>query len=601
MSVRGRREEGGYVAIVVAALFATLIVPLTAIAVDTARWYVEIERVQNAADAAALAGVTFLPDDMANAKRTAIEVAGRNGYPVSARTSVEVLAGDTSSQLRVGVTSTVDNSFAAAMGLPTNEITRWAVADYTAPAPMGSPCNTFGNEPPSGLVGSTLATGTALPPPSARFANCSSQPQFWAAVEGPATDKVQGDRYLTTSCTASGTYGCTARTNDEYRPEGYFFAVHVEPEAVNTSIEMQVYDPAYVQTGVDCGSIYQGYLLAWMNDYTQADGNDRYDDSSNRYCSGDYNPGGASGPAVDTTFLMREQTDTGNPLRGAVISGCTQQFAGRSSTPSVELREWDKDRRRDSDRYAGYNPEISRVFHQWVSLCSFTPSRSGDYYLQVRTNVALGGEAVRSRNRSGNEFDSVAYRDNPAASAATGNDTSGVGLNSFALRAIPTTNALRTKVSVAGAGRMPILQNAASSTATFNLIRALPQAAGQYVAFNFYDAADGSTSSGGSVTVQAPSDATGSIRSSSGVPGCRGTLNDGTYAALSGCKVSVRSSTHNGQVQRITIPLPKDYNCDPSTLGGCWFSVKVSFANSDVTDFTTWDANIGGDPVRLIE
>ena len=38
-----------------------------------------------------------------------------------------------------------------------------------------------------------------------------------------------------------------------------------------------------------------------------------------------------------------------------------------------------------------YNPELSRIFHQWVSLCTFTPTRAGDYYLQVRTNVSLGG------------------------------------------------------------------------------------------------------------------------------------------------------------------------------------------------------------------
>ena len=31
------------------------------------------------------------------------------------------------------------------------------------------------------------------------------------------------------------------------------------------------------------------------------------------------------------------------------------------------------------------------MFHQWLDLCTFTPDRTGDYYLQVRTNVALGG------------------------------------------------------------------------------------------------------------------------------------------------------------------------------------------------------------------
>ncbi len=42
--------------------------PLTALSVDMARMYVELERVQTAADAAATAGVTFLPDDFASAR-----------------------------------------------------------------------------------------------------------------------------------------------------------------------------------------------------------------------------------------------------------------------------------------------------------------------------------------------------------------------------------------------------------------------------------------------------------------------------------------------------------------------------------------------------
>ena len=78
-----RRDERGYVAVVFALFSGFLLLPLCAISVDVSRWYVEVQRVQNAADAAAMAGVTFLPDDFASAKATAITVAGRNGYPNS--------------------------------------------------------------------------------------------------------------------------------------------------------------------------------------------------------------------------------------------------------------------------------------------------------------------------------------------------------------------------------------------------------------------------------------------------------------------------------------------------------------------------------------
>ena len=69
-------------------LAAAVFLPVTALAVDVARWYVELERVQTAADAAATAGVTYMPDDFANAKATAIAVSGRNGYPNSGTSTV---------------------------------------------------------------------------------------------------------------------------------------------------------------------------------------------------------------------------------------------------------------------------------------------------------------------------------------------------------------------------------------------------------------------------------------------------------------------------------------------------------------------------------
>ena len=66
------------------------------------------------------------------------------------------------------------------------------------------------------------------------------------------------------------------------------------------------------------------------------------------------------------------------------------------------------------------------MFHQWVALCTFTPSQAGDYYLQVRTNVALGG----TRGRPGR------LKGNPTVYNQTGDDTSvhGSGNNRFALR-----------------------------------------------------------------------------------------------------------------------------------------------------------------------
>ena len=128
------------------------------------------------------------------------------------------------------------------------------MADYTAPGPDGQPVQHLRQRAaqPAGARGP--AGGSALP--TIPFPNCSSRRTFWAAIEGPNTDKVQGDRYMTTRCSGTATavhhLDCSGGTNPEYRAEGYFWAVHVEPQAVNTAITVQIYDPAFIYTQITC-------------------------------------------------------------------------------------------------------------------------------------------------------------------------------------------------------------------------------------------------------------------------------------------------------------------------------------------------------------
>jgi hypothetical protein len=236
-----------------------------------------------------------------------------------------------------------------------------------------------------------------------------------------------------------------------------------------------------------------------------------------------------------------------------------------------------------------------------VDLCTFTPDVRGDYYLQVRTNVLAGGTAVPNVNPSGSSKTSLIYTGNSNVTAEAGNTVAGTGLNSFALRAVPSDSSKKPYIAMAGNESMPILQNKAGTTATFNLIRALPATRGQYIAFDLYDGGDGA--SGGdtaTVKINAPADSSGSIKATSNVPNCKHAKNTASYVVATNCQVTIKNESHDGQLEHIVIPIPNDYNCDPATLGGCWFSILVNFPNN-VTDFTTWTANIGGDPVRLVE
>ncbi len=63
-----RASEAGYAAIMVALIVPTIGIGCAAVAVDTGGWYVEMQMVQKAADAAALAGVPYLPQDLPSAR-----------------------------------------------------------------------------------------------------------------------------------------------------------------------------------------------------------------------------------------------------------------------------------------------------------------------------------------------------------------------------------------------------------------------------------------------------------------------------------------------------------------------------------------------------
>jgi Flp pilus assembly protein TadG len=592
-----RAQQDGYVALLVAFLLPTVFMACAAFGVDTANWYAQQRVMQKAADAAALAGVPYLPNDLPSAKSRALAVAARNGFINGVGgVSIDVTLGDRPTQLEVTITQPVRNTFGQVIGVPTTTLSRTAVADYQGPQPMGSPCNTFGNEPSQGVANPlTTPNGSALG--SSPLPNCSSNPELWATIQGPQVDKEWGDRYQSLVCTGSGTENCGSGKNSEYAPEGYFWVVKVGTGAVGKSITLQLYDPAYVATGSDCEDLpAQSSWSNSPNPYVTSDGKKRYGSSvvasstGAPYCTGDHPSGTSNNQPMVTSFVLRDPTDTGDPMKGAVHPNCTMQFGSQMTAPVVNDLTSTK---------AAYDESLAQVFHNWTDFCTFTPTSTGDYYIQVRDNVSTsGGTAVANTN--GNP--TLIWRNNPAAGAATGNLTTGYGDNSFGLRAL-IQDGSQSSVSVAGYDRMPMYANASGSVETFNLIRVLPGAAGSFINFSFYDIGDG-LKNGNTATIRAvvPGDATGSIKTTPFPGGCSAV---GGYAgsgvSLSSCTATISNSKNNAKVESMSIPVPTDYNCDYAKASGCWYQVVVTFpSGTDVSDITTWDATVEGDPVRLI-
>ena len=473
-----RSQEGGYITILLAVLLAGgFLMSALAISVDTARWYDEMNRVQKAADAAALAGVPYLPFDLTNATIRAKEVAKRNGYDdASPDVVVTVAVGDLASQLKVTISSPSTTPSAGSSAsrrrpspAPRRRTTR-------APHPWAVPCNTFGNEP-NARYRRELADARPAPLRARRpFPNCSRNPTFWGVLEGPETGKVQGDRYSTRNCESTGVDGCTGTTNNEYGPKlsatsttafGYTFVVKVQPAAVNTTVNLQVYDPIMLNAGQSCEYLPAGEQLRhdsgnanpWV---TNADAKNRYskdgiehrDVLHRRQLRRAAGPGASTKHSMTTSFVLRQQVDsldaTAAPVQNDTSgSPCIKQYGSYVDhhddvTPNLFK----------STGGSTYNADVARMFHNWVPLCTFTPTRAGDYYLQVRTNVAWAA-AGTGLERSGNA----------AAAALTGNTTSGEGSNAFALRAVTATGQEKN-VAVAGYEHMPIFINADTATAT---------------------------------------------------------------------------------------------------------------------------------------
>ncbi|MGD9956810.1 MAG: pilus assembly protein TadG-related protein, partial [Candidatus Nanopelagicales bacterium] len=431
---------------VLVALLLPVLLGFAALAVDVARWYVEMERIQKAADAAALAGVVYMPQDFAQAQTTALAVAAKNGYAPSADVSVTVEQGPRPSQLLVTVTSEVPNAFGAIFGVGTTRLSRSATSDYAGPVPMGSPCNLFGNEP---LGSGELTAGSA--------ANCTfgSLPNFWANIAGPATSKQNGDRYATQGCTSSSDSYCLGagqRDNCDHfgatNCQGasvvgktvYYYKVRIAPGA--GTVDIQIYDPAFINVGDHCTANLRPASSSnpdWAgsntpNPYvTDAKKRYAYGDatttpvSTGTFCTGDNRFGfGSVNPT--TTYALLAPNDSGDPAKSQPVGSCSpRQFRGFDGDLTRYLDVSTPEGRSADGDY------VQRNFRRWVSIgCSVSAPATGfdDYFLAVRTNLNPG---VVTNTRFADPSDDAGV--------------AGSGHNRFAIRAVASVN--RSAVSVA--------------------------------------------------------------------------------------------------------------------------------------------------------
>ena len=97
--------------------------------------------------------------------------------------TITTAAGRLPNQLKVTIAINTKNPWGAIVNYNSTTIVRSAVAEYQLPQNLGSPQNSYGNDPES----------------------AAAQPQFWGNVFGPSSNKDKGDAIQSAGPTANAT------------------------------------------------------------------------------------------------------------------------------------------------------------------------------------------------------------------------------------------------------------------------------------------------------------------------------------------------------------------------------------------------------------
>lgn len=221
-----RHERGA--ALPTVAIMLVVLLGMAAFAVDLGWIYLNANRLQKTADAAALAGVVNLPSGPAQAQIDAQSAANANGF--GGGTVVATPIED--NKLQVDLTAPVDTFFLGVFGLDSIDVARRSTAQYILPVPLGNDSSCFG---------------------------CAGSGS-WAAVNAPRTDKVDGDALVSECFGNKGAGGTCPATNPDHRATGYFYAVEIPAGADAANLRIRIYNGTYEPTAFDANAPSDGDL-----------------------------------------------------------------------------------------------------------------------------------------------------------------------------------------------------------------------------------------------------------------------------------------------------------------------------------------------------
>ena len=552
--VRGRpaRWSRGQI-LVLFTMSITLFLLICALVIDVAWYWASSLRVQRAADAAALAGVVYLPGNLPQGVTAAKAAITSNGYTdgTSGVRLTAVQDPDNERKMDVTLSAPVPTFFMRLIGINTITASRAAKAEYILPVPMGSPLNYYG------VYQLCSVSGTCSAEPDAVSGTLASQ-GFFGAIEGEGANRSTGDAFATY-------YNNKPTLNGQYQANGYDYSI-VVPQANG---RLWIYDPTFCATATKTtGSGHAGAGDHWLGPnnpspvsiyYQLWNTNNTPFDTTDDFKVAD------SG----SLFANENQLDSGTTYGSTTLTSYADQ-----GTPSGYA---------DCKAGAITNPAVGGYWHnRWWSMQSGLAA--GTYRLRVMTS-------------------------DPANQGANVNQSFE---NMFSLEVTGGGQA-----RIYGNGEMETYASVDSGAQIFYLAQiSQASGAGKTMEIDLFDpgdvgqnawlqilSPDGSAYHAETFSYTADSNAVAGHTSGTNVTCIQTFGGSGGASPPSGCpSYTSGGSFYNNSWITIQIPLPTTYGSGGltppgETQAGWW---KVKYTVQSANDTTTWMVSLRGNPVHLV-
>jgi len=490
-----RRDDQRGIVLVWMALSLVVMLMFAAFMVDLGSWYRQSQDLQRTADAAGLAGATYLPDSpghtgtyvasnpgagicpanwltsgVADATCAALKTVVKNGYP-NANVTVAVDPGN-NRQLDITVSQGNIQQYFTSFFMGPITFSRSSLAQFSQPVDLGSPQNYYGM---GTLLGYTGFSG-------------GTTPNFWASIAGYCYPKEGGDEYASgfenfsatnfdnhngsqtlggsfpTDCAPKqdtrinntpATCDTSSHENCEFDSLGYEYVINV-PAGLSQNPHIYVFnegfDPCANQPEYSGGS-----LVAAPNPPYSAPLMDNDSNFSTQY------PCGAGGPPAGATTFRTYYT----------LSGPTGGLGTKTASTSYSLG------------YPGWSDLTSQL---GGSIGSGLPA--GTYYLNVSTIKAGDvGNVLTSTPTNGDTGPSFGLH-NYGLLVSTKQSTPSSSLTDGASYVCTTAPCPTIYANTSTAEAATIVSPGGTSTATAYLADVPTEAVGKLVTIKLWDVGD---------------------------------------------------------------------------------------------------------------